>query len=76
MSAILKSLNTHNFPIFQPILMKLVSKPMVYRAVYYETKLSFGFNNIRSSPRALHVNNDENTGKRVVVCFRAPPDEL
>ena len=31
MSAILNSLNVHNFPIFQPILMKLVSKFMVYR---------------------------------------------
>ena len=54
MSAILKSLNTHNFPIFQPILMKLVSKPMVYRAVYYETKLSFGFNNIRSKVQTFN----------------------
>ena len=33
MSAILNSLNIHNFPIFQPILMKLVSKFMVYRAL-------------------------------------------
>ena len=33
MSAILNSLNVHNFPIFQPILMKLVSKFMVYRAL-------------------------------------------
>ena len=33
MSAILNSLNVRNFPIFQPILMKLVSKFMVYRAL-------------------------------------------
>ena len=33
MSAILNSLNVHNFPIFQPILMKLVSKFMVHRSL-------------------------------------------
>ena len=33
MSAILDSLNVHNFLIFQPILMTLVSKFMVYRAL-------------------------------------------
>ena len=32
MSAILNSLNAHNLPIFQPILMIHVSKFMVYRA--------------------------------------------
>ena len=36
MSAILNSLNAHNFPIFQPILMKLVSKSMIYRAISFE----------------------------------------
>ena len=35
MSAILNTLNAHNFPIFQPILMKLVSKFMVLRALFY-----------------------------------------
>ena len=33
MLAILNSLNAHNLLIFQPILMKLVSKFMVYRAL-------------------------------------------
>ena len=33
MLAILNSLNAHNFPIFQLILMILVSKSMVYRAL-------------------------------------------
>ena len=33
MSAMLNSLNVHNFPIFQTILMKLVSNVMVYRAL-------------------------------------------
>ena len=42
MSAILNSLNVHNFPIFQQILMKLVSKFTVYRALSYKIYLSFG----------------------------------
>ena len=33
MLAILSSLNAHSFPIFQPILMILVSKFMVHRAL-------------------------------------------
>ena len=33
MSGILNSLNDHNFLIFQPILIALVSKFMVYRAL-------------------------------------------
>ena len=33
MLAILNSLNAHNFPILQPILMTLVSNSMVYRAL-------------------------------------------
>ena len=42
MSAILKSLNVHNFLIFQPILMTLVSKIMVYRALSDKTYLLLG----------------------------------
>ena len=42
MSAILNSLNIHNFPIFQPILMRLVSKFMVYRALTDKTYLLSG----------------------------------
>ena len=42
MSAILNSLNFHNFPIFQSILMKLVSKFMVYRALSDKTYLLSG----------------------------------
>ena len=37
MLAILNSLNAHNLPIFQPILMVLVSKCMVDRALSYKT---------------------------------------
>ena len=37
MSAILNSLNAHNFLIFQPFLMTLVSKFMVYIALSDQT---------------------------------------
>ena len=36
MSAILNALNIHNFYIFQPILMKLVSKFIIHRALSYK----------------------------------------
>ena len=42
MLAILTSLNTHNLPIFQPILMVLVSKLMVHRALSDKVYLSLG----------------------------------
>ena len=42
MLAILNSLNAQNFPIFQPILMILVSKFMVPRALSDKTYLSLG----------------------------------
>ena len=42
MSAISNSLNVHNFLIFQPILIKLVSKSMVYGAHSYQINLSLG----------------------------------
>ena len=42
MLAILSSLNAHSFPIFQPILMILVSKFMVHRALSVRTYLSLG----------------------------------
>ena len=43
MLAILNFLNAHNLPIFQPILMILVSKFMVFRALSDKTYLSLGF---------------------------------
>ena len=46
MSAILNSINTHNFPIFQPILLKRVSKSMVYRAFSYKTYLFVGLRSL------------------------------
>ena len=42
MLAILNSLNAHNFPIFQPILMILVSKFMAHRALSVKIYLSLG----------------------------------
>ena len=42
MTAILNSLNAHNLPIFQPILMKPISKFMVYRALYDKIFLLLG----------------------------------
>ena len=42
MSAILNSINAHNFLIFQPILMTLVSIFMVYRAFSNKTCLILG----------------------------------
>ena len=42
MSAILNSLNAHCFHIFEPILMALVSKFMVYRALSDQTYLLLG----------------------------------
>ena len=52
MLATLNSLNAHSFPIFQPILMILVSKFMVNRALSDKTCLSLGLlshlNNIYS----------------------------
>ena len=42
MLAIFNFLNAHNLPIFHPILMKLVSKFMVHRALSDKTYLLFG----------------------------------
>ena len=51
MLAIFNSLNAHNFPIFQPILMILVSKFMVHRALSDKTYLSLGL----LSPLSYHL---------------------
>ena len=42
MLALLNSLNAHNFPIFQPTLMIIVSKFMVHTALSDRTYLSLG----------------------------------
>ena len=51
MLAILNSLNAHKFTIFQPILMILVSKFMVHRALSKETYLLLGLlSPLKASP--------------------------
>ena len=52
MSAILNSLNVHNLPIFQPILIIFVSKFMVHRALSDKTYLSSG---LLSPLNILHI---------------------
>ena len=47
MSAILNSLNAHDFLIFQPILMTQVSKSMVYRALSDKAYLLLGLRSVR-----------------------------
>ena len=59
MSAILNSLNAHNFLIFEPILMALVSKFMVYRALSDQTYLLLG---LRSPLRHKRL-------PEVVLCY-------
>ena len=51
MSAILNSLNGHNFIVFHPILMTLVSKFMVYRALSDKTCLLLGLPSPLSIPQ-------------------------
>ena len=46
MSAILNSLNGHNFLIFQSILIALVSKFMVYGALFDKTYLLLGLRSL------------------------------
>ena len=46
MSAILNSLNANNFLIFQPILMTLVSKCMVYISLSDQTYLLLGLRSL------------------------------
>ena len=53
MLAILSSLNAHSFPIFQSILMIIVSKFMVHRAFSDKTYLSLGLLSPLSS-RVVH----------------------
>ena len=64
MSAILNSLNVHNLPIFQPILMILVSKFMVHRALSDKTYLSLGL----LSPLTNSVDTDLMLHHASLVC--------
>ena len=56
MLAILNSLNAHNFPIFQPIMMILVSKFMVHKALSDKTYLSLGLlSPLRKTSATSHI---------------------
>ena len=57
MSAISNSLNAHNFLIFQPILMILVSKVIVYRALSDKTYFLLGLRSPLSYKFKVHVAN-------------------
>ena len=65
MLAILISLNAHNIPIFQPILMILVSKFMVHRAISDKTYLLLGL----LSPLTLCQNLSKIYCKRTCICI-------
>ena len=55
MKAILNSLNAHNFPIFQPILILLLSKFMVHKALSDKTYLSLGLLSPLIFVRAIYI---------------------
>ena len=55
MMAILNSLNAHNLPFFQPILMIHVSKFMVHRAFSDKTYLSVGLLSPLKRPSQLKL---------------------
>ena len=59
MLAVLNSLNVYNLPIFQPILMMLVSKFMVHRVLSDKTYLSLGL----LSPLSFQKKKNIPTGK-------------
>ena len=55
MSVILNSLNAHYLPIFQPILMILVSKFMVYRALSDKIYLLLGLLSPLKRQEQMHL---------------------
>ena len=68
MLAILNSLNANNFPIFQPILMILVSKFMIHRALSDKNiltiRLAVPFNRIRNC-----INPEQSVLQEYVLCL-------
>ena len=73
MSAIVNSLNAHNLPIFQPILMILVSKFMVNRALSDKTYLLLG---LLSPLRDMLRNNNKNRGQSTGVPTESDSDVI
>ena len=72
MSAIFNSLNAHNLLIFQPILMILVSKFMVYRALSDKIYLSLGLLSPLMSvfPFKNYVKKTESTNQKRISLFQ------
>ena len=73
MSAILNSLNAHNFLIFQPILMILVSKFMVYRALSDKTYLSLGLRSpltVSTIRQLLHLGIKSHKVEVILYCVQ------
>ena len=71
MSTILSSLNAHNFPIFQAILKKLLSKSMIHRVLSYKAYLSLGLRSpLRSTGTvpAAPTNPRDNMMKTHILC--------
>ena len=60
MLAILYSLNAHDVPIFQPILLKLISKFIIYRAHSDKAYLSLGLLSPLTLKRHLEFAADDN----------------
>ena len=76
MSAILNSFNIYNFPIFQPFLVKLESKFMVYRALFDKTYLLSGLRSPLSmifSQKGLRTNESQphfaKTDRKIYTTF-------
>ena len=66
MFAILNSLNAHNLPIFQPILIILVSKFMVHRALSDKIHLSLG---LLSSSSNNKLSERDRALKKTLYCI-------
>ena len=69
MLAILNFLNAHYLPIFQPILMILVSKFMVHRALSDKTHLSLGLLSPLTAPTSPLIQMWIKT-HRYLVCIK------
>ena len=73
MSSILNSLNAHNFLIFQPIMMTLVSKFMVFKALSDKTYLLLGLRspliNVNYYNRSFNKNNLVSLFSSFIICY-------
>ena len=78
MLAILNFLNAHNLPIFQPILMILVSKFMVHKALSDKTYLSLGLMSPLMCMPGISISNKKgpNSFSAVFMKLNLPNDDL